>query len=324
MENLPATTGRNQTSVVHLQKVVTETGVVERTRKLRSAEGSKSLDQFAKERTEEAGEGTSANNTSNWKALTSLFCTDSQDELVTLPGFSKEDITNKVSEVIERLKVTVVPSPTTEEEPVASGVREPAVTFVEPYQTPDAKTIEIGPTLSEQSASVTSDVTDITKPADGELPTTTLFLFDDDIETPHTQEADSFSTTSTLRGAILDHVQIPHQNYVQDSSVAATFGSRLSSAASESLKNNTFKIYPFEESEVDHLVTKALMLGGFGSVVSLCLSTEWYADAILLTVKGSPELLNNTQKACLEKRMVNLPYLRLFQSVVTEDLVDIV
>ena len=58
---------------------------------------------------EEAGEGTSANNTSNWKALISLFRPDSWDEPVTLLGFSKEDIANKVSEAIERLKTTVVP-----------------------------------------------------------------------------------------------------------------------------------------------------------------------------------------------------------------------
>ena len=47
---MPATTGRNQTSVVHLRKVVMEMGVVERVRKLRSVEDSKSLGQFAKER----------------------------------------------------------------------------------------------------------------------------------------------------------------------------------------------------------------------------------------------------------------------------------
>ena len=84
----------------------------------------RSLDQFAKERAEEASEGTSVNNTSNWKALTSILHADTQDELVTLLGFC-EDTANKVSEAIERLKVTIVPSPTTGEEPVAGGVREP-------------------------------------------------------------------------------------------------------------------------------------------------------------------------------------------------------
>ena len=75
---------------------------------------------------------------------------------------------------------------------------------------------------------------------------------------------------------------------------------------------------------MDRLVTKALVLGDFGFAVTLCLSAERYADAILLAVKGGPELLNNTQKAYFEKRTVNLPYLRLFQSIVTEYLADIV
>ena len=116
--------------------------------------------------------------------------------------------------MIERLKVTVISSLTPEEEPVASGVRKPVVTFVKPDQTPEAETIEIEPTPPEQSVSVKSDITDITRPADGELTTTAPSLFNDDIGTPHTQEVDFFSTISTLHGAISDHVQIPHQNYM--------------------------------------------------------------------------------------------------------------
>ena len=62
--------------------------MVERARKLENAE--------------EASEGTSANYTSNRKALTSLFCANSRDGLVTLLGVSKEEIVNKVSKAIER------------------------------------------------------------------------------------------------------------------------------------------------------------------------------------------------------------------------------
>ena len=132
VENLSATTGRNQTSVVYLRKVVTETGVVERVRKLKSAQDSKSLNQFAKERAEEASGETSANNTSNWKTLMSLFCTDSWNKLVTLLGFSKEDIANKVPKRPRGRKLLSYCSglsPTTEEELVASGVRELVVTL---------------------------------------------------------------------------------------------------------------------------------------------------------------------------------------------------
>ena len=51
--DLPAGSGMIQTSV-HVRKVLTETGVAKRARKLRDAVGSKTLDQFAKERAKEA------------------------------------------------------------------------------------------------------------------------------------------------------------------------------------------------------------------------------------------------------------------------------
>ena len=69
------------------------------------------------------------------------------------PLTSKEGIANKAFDAIERLKVTVVPSPITEEEPVASGVREFVVAFIEPDQMPEAETIEIEPTPPEQRRS---------------------------------------------------------------------------------------------------------------------------------------------------------------------------
>ena len=53
VEDLPAGAGMIQTSV-HVRKVLTETGVAKRARKLRDAVGSKTLDQFAKERAKEA------------------------------------------------------------------------------------------------------------------------------------------------------------------------------------------------------------------------------------------------------------------------------
>ena len=129
---------------------------------------------------------------------------------------------------------------------------------------PKPKKIEIKSSPSEWGASATSDTTVVTKPADGGLTTTAPSLFDNVIATAHTQEADFFSMIGSLRSAILDHAQIPHQSYVQDSSVAAIFGSRPSSAASEILKSNTFGIRPSEESDVDDLVAKALALGDFG------------------------------------------------------------
>ena len=56
--------------------------------------------------------------------------------------------------------------------------------------------------------------------------------------------------------------------------------------AIEILKSNTFRIYPTEEGKVDRLVIRALILSEFDPAVSLCLSSEQFADAILLAVKG--------------------------------------
>ena len=60
------------------------------------------------------------------------------------------------------------------------------------------------------------------------------------------------------------------------------------------------------------------------SAVSLCVSVKWYTDAIPLAAKGGLELLINTQKAYFEKHTVSWLHLRLFQSIVTKDLADIV
>ena len=55
---------------------------------------------------------------------------------------------------------------------------------------------------------------------------------------------------------------------MQDSSGVATFGSRPLSAVNKSLGNKTCRTCLSEESEVDCLVTKVLVLGGFSSAIS--------------------------------------------------------
>ena len=87
---------------------------------------------------------------------------------------------------------------------------------------------------------------------------------------------------------------------------------------------NTFRIYPSEESETDQLVTKALVLGDFESTVELCLSSERYADALLLAIKGGEDLLQRTQKAYFSRGAVGNTYIRLFESIVNNDRADVV
>ena len=86
----------------------------------------------------------------------------------------------------------------------------------------------------------------------------------------------------------------------------------------------TFRIYPSGESETDQLITKALVLGDFESAVEHCLSSERYADAPLLAIKGGEDLLQRKQKAYFSCGAVGNTYIRLFESIVTNDLVDVV
>lgn len=326
--NLPSAQGKTQSSVVHLRNVITEPSIVDRAKELKVATDRNELDIFAKDRSKGA-DAKESHDAASWKALSSLFKADSRDELLTLLGFSKSEIASRVAEAVEKIKANVTPTQLPSDEFDASDRKphEPVVSFAEPELSVSTPDQENEPTPSEQSTSVTSDRTESTKAADGESTTTTApSLFGDDvIGTPQLDaEADFFSTMGTIREDLNDRIQVPHQNYGVDSSVAATIGSRPSSAASEMTKSNTFRIYPSEESEIDRLVTKSLVLGDFESAVSLCLSAERFADAILVAVKGGPDLLQRTQKTYFEKRTVNLPYLRLFQSIVTEDLDDIV
>ena len=326
---------------MHLRKVVSESSVVERANKLHSAIDDGSLHTFAETKVEEA-EPRGGDVSAGWKALLSLFQANSRDELVTLLGFSKTEIATRVAEAVANLKKQTEASRIPQEEDLTDiKLHEPVVSFVEPNRESDddeeGDEVEDDDTLdaagsgvegppSEFSTSVASDATSAMRLVDSESTTTAPSLFgEDNVGTVQTDAGADFFTTMGLTNLSNEaHIQVPHTNYGIDSSVAATIGSRPSSVASDTLKNNNFRICPNDESETDRLVTKALVLGDFESAVSLCLSTERYADAILLAVKGGLELLQKTQKAYFERRTTTLPYLRLFQSIVTNDLSDIV
>jgi protein transport protein SEC31 len=329
VSNLASSQGKPQSSVVHIRKVVTETELVDRAKQLQVAIDGDSLQTFAEERTDREGEG--------WKALLSLFKADSRDELVTLLGFSKAEIASRVAEAVENLKTSAEVKSSFEDQDTVYKPHESVVSFAEPereelqsYSEDDGSApaaVSEEKTPSEVSASVTSDTASAVLPTDGESATTAPSLFGDDIlGTPQVHAGhDFFNTVGVAQDDGESHpVHVPHTNYGLDSSVAATIGSGPSSVTSESTKTNGFRIYPGEESDVDRLVTKALVLGDFDSAVALCLSSDRFADAILLAVRGSPELLQRTQKAYFERRTSSLPSLRLFQSIIINDLSDIV
>lgn len=316
----------HQNSSVHTCLVQTEADFVKRALQLREATEENGLESFAKGFVdgEINAQPENVQTGDTWKALLSLFHADSRDELVTILGYSKTEVSVRVADAVMRLKETRLQRQQQEDQftpNLDQPAHEPVVSFAEP----ELDSVDMEKTPSEVS---TSDA----PPPDGESTTTVPSLLGDDhIGTLDSDTGVDFFNTmaappqgSSQSGPLA----IPRTSYGVDSSVAATIGSEFSSVAGASetlsLRGNTFRIYPPEESEMDQLVTKALVLGDFESAVELCLSTERYADALLLASKGGQDLLSRTQKVYFTRRTTAHPYLRLFQSIVTNDLADVV
>ncbi|KAL7415103.1 hypothetical protein BDY24DRAFT_283384 [Mrakia frigida] len=324
--NLPSATGKTQSAVVHLRTVVTEPSIVERAEKLQAASGSKEdLGAFSQARTK-AVEGNESD-VAAWKALTSLFDANSRNELVTLLGFSKEEVAEQVSLAIANFKAAN-PNPDAVESPTETPSQASTILLTEPAEGSGESATSGGAIEGANSEFSASGLSDSTKKTEAESEATeppSLFGDEGGAGTPQVDAgADFLSSLGSLRTALPEHVRIPHIVNVAESSVGATVGSASSVTSDDNLKVTTFKIYPAGESEVDRLITRALVLGDFESAVSLCLSSDRFADAILLAVRGGPDLLRRTQKTYFERRTASLPYLRLFQSIVSDDLTDIV
>ena len=316
--NLPGANGKHQSGVVHLHKVSTEQDIITRATALHETQGEKEkLQEFCEETVK-------AKANPAWQTLQTLFKANSRDELVQLLGFSKSEVIKQVQEAIMQLS-SLTPDDTADK-------RETSVTFAEPeketvteaeekdVETPTSAVPAAEATPSELSAaSESTKRTEMTEMTDHSL-------FEDLAPgTPGAVATDFFSSMAagTLRNPQLDNI-VPHKPEVAESSVAATVGSRASSVRSEVTKENTFHIYPAGENDIDRLITQALVIGDFSCAVDLCLASERFADALLLAVRGGPELLQSTQKAYFARRTTSLPFLRVFQSIVTEDLTDIV
>ncbi|KAF8151950.1 hypothetical protein K438DRAFT_1988071 [Mycena galopus ATCC 62051] len=116
VSNLPSAAGKHQSGSVHLRSIHIEEQVVERATSLRgaldkdavSAEGA-----VAAWASEQFKEGDAEN---GWKALLSLFKSDSREELVALLGFEKAEIERKVREAVEALALTTDGDATMKEE----------------------------------------------------------------------------------------------------------------------------------------------------------------------------------------------------------------
>uniref|UniRef100_A0A670ZSV3 Protein transport protein Sec31A n=1 Tax=Pseudonaja textilis TaxID=8673 RepID=A0A670ZSV3_PSETE len=75
-------------------------------------------------------------------------------------------------------------------------------------------------------------------------------------------------------------------------------------------------------SDIDGLITQALLTGNFESAVDLCLHDNRMADAIILAIAGGQELLSKTQKKYFAKTRGKIT--RLITAVVTKNWKEIV
>jgi protein transport protein SEC31 len=91
-----------------------------------------------------------------------------------------------------------------------------------------------------------------------------------------------------------------------------------------SLPFQLFSTRQTEDSDTDTLITKAAIIGDFELAVSICLGANRIADALVFAVNGGPELLQKTQEEYFKKSMKTKPYARVLQSIVQNDLTDIV
>ena len=279
----------------------TAPGVRERVDNLRNAVQDNTLEVFT-QKTAEGQDGAQQQGdvraAETWKVLLSLFRANSRDELVALLGYSKEKVKARVGEVLVRLKESQRQRDEPQEEQPADAdegteqvTHEPVVSFAEPEPELEPELELDGEQESEEKTSSEVGASDVL-PQHGESTTTASSLFGDDPIGPF-QVDTGVDLFSTMTASHQDDSQdgpltIPRSRYAVDSSVAVTIGSGPSSVASASevpcSRGNTFRICPSDESETDQFVTKAYFSCG---------------------------AVKNT-------------YIRLFESIVTNHLADLV
>lgn len=249
---------------VHLHHVRTEPHIAERAERLSAALSTGALPEFCHEQSQSPQ--TRADDVPNWKALQTLFQAGSREELVSLLGFNREDLTARVTEAVGALGLGEVDE---EEKPPADASADPQA-----------------PAPGAEAADG----------ADGGL----------------------FGAAGDSGQAFFDNLQ------AGGADAGAAPAAAPVPAAAKAAALSPFRIHPQGKQDPDHLVTRALVLGDFESAVSLFVSKDRFAEALVLATRAGPELLAKTQRAFFKRHAEQNPCLRLLQSIVLGDLTDVV
>ncbi|PKY23363.1 WD40 repeat-like protein [Rhizophagus irregularis] len=289
----------NKRHIVKVSTIITEPEIVQRSTELESLVESKLLDSFCESR------GKSASNdfeSENWKVLHTMFNENenAREQLVKHLGFSKDDVVTQIT--IATKNMSINGSVNTEKTQV---------------ETDNEQNV-----IKRKSVAEAAGVPLPTSPIDVKSEKKDYGVVDNSaVKSENVDELFSGSSTS---GGPSDASDFFSSEIIPDAFPIHSATSTYNEPTSSSINKGIFKIYPAQESDVDKLITRSIVLGDFESAVNLCLETDRLSDAVLLAGCGGPELLQKTRKIYFEKKASNVPYLRLLQSIVSEDLSDIV
>ncbi|KAJ1922193.1 protein transport protein S31 [Mycoemilia scoparia] len=126
---------------------------------------------------------------------------------------------------------------------------------------------------------------------------------------------DFFSQKTTTADFSQDQSALHGDSYANDKLVSSL----------TPLFKNSFSISKVNDGDnVEESITRAIVVGEIETAVEICIQNKRFADALVMSTIGSPELKQRVQKAYFESRGADYSYARLLHGIVTDDLTDVV
>ncbi|KAI8981701.1 hypothetical protein BDF20DRAFT_905569 [Mycotypha africana] len=146
-----------------------------------------------------------------------------------------------------------------------------------------------------------------------------------DVDKPEEETEEADNSTSNLFGddagdefiIKTDDSAVPVEEQPQNEGTPAA-------VIAAAVSREPLQLYSENSSDVDRLITRAVILGDFESAVNVCLANERFSDALLFGICGGGDLLARTQRAYFEHQSKTVSYLRLLDRIIDEDLNSIV
>ncbi|KAJ0057468.1 hypothetical protein NL108_009184, partial [Boleophthalmus pectinirostris] len=292
--------------VVHVSQVVTETDLLKRSSQLQDTISSGQFVEFCQ------GKINMAENDFEktiWSFLKANFDSDTRSRFLELLGYNREELALKVGLlfkiIILFLLIQMDLPPLCDAQPVAD------LNIVTATENPEAAFDLIAAANLKPSVTQEMDYIPLT-------------------ESEETIEVNAEEKSADHNYEIVDQVAsgIPEQQWddeeilldeVQHSTRKYIF---RSNHKTNIISNIVVSSIIFSSpTDVDRLITQALLTGDFEGAVELCLLDNRMADSIILAIAGGAELLEKTQKKYFIKSQSKLT--KLISAVVMKDLHDI-